>query len=356
MRHRHILIGILLVSVVAFPVEAKDVFLPIAGSVGVFRTDTRILNPSFTSDITVTARFLPAGNPPAAAPVVQTFAIPRRQMAVYDDVVSTLFHTTGLGAIQLTSESDFVASQRIYAATSDGTLGQFVLAQEAGAAKKKGLLIQLKSSGTAGQKGTFRTNAGFVNPNSVVANVTLRLYDKSNAVIGAAKALVLQPLAVLTPSNIVDLMQPPAGDLRDAWISFTSDESVFAYGSVVDNGTTDPTFIAAFDDSGTAPAQPPPAALTVNVGPDFQFNPKNLSIVEGDTVTWQFFAQHTTTSNARTGPEVWDSGVKNAGESFSREFTTPGTYAYYCTLHSTAGGTAMNGVITVRAAEPPYKK
>jgi hypothetical protein len=42
-------------------VSGKDVYLPVAGSVGVFRTDTRLFNPAGTKDIIVTASFLPVG-------------------------------------------------------------------------------------------------------------------------------------------------------------------------------------------------------------------------------------------------------------------------------------------------------
>ena len=41
---------------------AKDVYLSVGGSVGVFRTDARIINPSFDKDITIVARYLPTGN------------------------------------------------------------------------------------------------------------------------------------------------------------------------------------------------------------------------------------------------------------------------------------------------------
>ena len=57
-------------------------------------------------------------------------------------------------------------------------------------AKKQGVLIQLKSNGVSGQIGTYRTNVGVVNPNSVTANVTWRLYDKNNALVGNAKTSV----------------------------------------------------------------------------------------------------------------------------------------------------------------------
>lgn len=360
MRFRSLIISLLFLFV-PLSVLAKDVLLPIAGSVGVFRTDTRILNPSFEKDITVAATFYPGkGFEPdgtieaAGAPVQETITIPKRQMARFDDIVVGLFGVSGLGGIRLSSADEFIATQRIYAATDDGSLGQFVSGEDASAAKVRGVLIQLKSNGSQGMKGTFRTNVGFFNPNAADATVTFRLYDEANAVTGQSVVVVLQPNAVMTPSPVAAIFGNPSADLSDSWISFESDQPVFAYGSVVDNGTTDPTFIPSFDDVPSPAVEDPPTSQAVIVGPGMTFTPANMTVREGDTVTWEFRALHTTTSDSRTGPEVWDSGSMSTG-TFSHTFSTTGTYPYHCFLHSVPGGTAMNGVITVvaRSGQPP---
>ena len=67
---------------------------------------------------------------------------------------------------------------------------------------------------------------------------------------------------------------------------------------------------------------------------------------------WLQLASNSTTSDATTGPEVWDSGIQTAG-SFAHTFNTPGDYAFHCQVHSFAGGTAMNGVVQVAAAATP---
>jgi plastocyanin len=353
---------ILPVVVVLLPLTlaAKEVMLPIAGSVGVFRTDMRILNPSFENDITITATFYPGKGfeptiDPAGPPVVREITIPKRQMAIYDDVVTTLFSASGLGAIRLSSEEEFFATQRIYALTEEGTLGQFVVGADSDAARQRGVLIQLKSNGTAGMQGTFRTNIGLFNATDADATVTLRLYDKSNAVAGQPVVVVLRPNAVMTPGSVTGIFGNPSADLSDSWVSFHSDQPIFAYGSVVDNGTTDPTFIPPFTDVVSPDVDDPPTTQTVIVGPGMTFTPDQLTIREGDTVTWEFRDVHTTTSDATTGPEVWDSGSRFSG-TFSHTFTTAGSYPYYCALHSVPGGTAMNGRILVlaRVGGPEY--
>jgi len=92
------------------------------------------------------------------------------------------------------------------------------------------------------------------------------------------------------------------------------------------------------------------ATVNVSVGPGFSFSPPTVTVAPGDTVRWNFLATHTTTSDLQTGPEVWDSGVMSSGF-FTHTFNTPGNYPYYCFLHSSPGGTFMNGVVQVAA--PP---
>ena len=91
------------------------------------------------------------------------------------------------------------------------------------------------------------------------------------------------------------------------------------------------------------------ADQTVQVGPGTAFSPAAVTVAPGEAVTWSFQAFHTSTSDTTTGPEVWDSGFLGSG-TFSHTFTTPGSYPYYCQVHSMPGGTAMNGVVVVSGA------
>ncbi len=85
----------------------------------------------------------------------------------------------------------------------------------------------------------------------------------------------------------------------------------------------------------------PSASVTMDCNPSCQFTPANLTILPGTQVVWTNpgIAPHTSTS---TG--LWDSGTKLSGESFSRTFDAPGTFAYYCAFHQLIG---MTGTIIV---------
>jgi hypothetical protein len=266
--------ALLFVIVLATSATAKDVYLSIGGSAGKFRTDARIFNPSYEKTITITARYLPTGNGNNADVATKTITVAKRSMSVYDDVVQSLFGGgPALGAVRLTSDDDFIATQRIFADESagpqNGTLGQFVPGLEVTAAATKGILVQLKQNGGGGQKGTFRTNWGGVNPNASVANVKFKLYDRNNVLAGTTE-LTFQPFGVFAPTNIAGFFGSPSSDLSNAWISYESDQPIFAYASVLDNGSEDPTFVPASTDTGVEPPAPQLTTMTI-VAQDFHF-------------------------------------------------------------------------------------
>jgi plastocyanin len=72
------------------------------------------------------------------------------------------------------------------------------------------------------------------------------------------------------------------------------------------------------------------------------YTPAALTIEAGQTVTWtnRGFTPHTVTA---AGGE-FDSGRLNAGEAFQVTFSTPGRFAYACTIHP-----SMKGTVTVLA-------
>lgn len=349
---------------------AKDVFLSIGGSVGAFRTDMRIFNPSATKDIQVQAFYLPVGNSDNSGVQSVSFTVPKRQMLDYDDVVSSLFHAGNIGAIRLKSDDDFIATQRIYAVQSasqtcaiSGTLGQFVPGLDVSNAANQGVLIQLKSNGS------FRTNIGAVNPNNSAASVTWRLYDKNNALIATGSSIVMPPYSVIGPTNMAStfFFTPGNADLSDAWVSFVSDKPIFAYASMVDNFTTDPTFIPMSPDSGTVVTQPQqPSGKTYNVlEQSFQITitpPIGINDLNpGDVVTFHITVRDSTHGfqlNDPNGAIVVGPDIFSPGQVVDKTWTVPkkGTYTYFCTNPSCGTGhDSMAGEFVVQQPSEPTR-
>ena len=94
------------------------------------------------------------------------------------------------------------------------------------------------------------------------------------------------------------------------------------------------------------------AALFVVAGPvgaadkgvsiaGFAFNPQTITVKAGDTVTW---TNNDSATHTATGAG-FDTGQLGGGASGSVTFSTAGTFAYHCSIHS-----SMTGTVIVEAA------
>lgn len=93
------------------------------------------------------------------------------------------------------------------------------------------------------------------------------------------------------------------------------------------------------------------ANQSIDVGPSIAFTPNDVTVAPGESVTWNWQGgPHSSTSNATSGPEFWDSDIQLLGATFSHTFNTPGDYPFYCKVHSCPTCTFMNGVVHVVAA------
>ncbi|HEV2200242.1 MAG TPA: multicopper oxidase domain-containing protein [Bryobacteraceae bacterium] len=86
-----------------------------------------------------------------------------------------------------------------------------------------------------------------------------------------------------------------------------------------------------------------PNTSTVHIV-DFQFNPDPVTIKAGDTVKWVWDNSNHST---RSDTNIWDSGVQNAGATFSHTFPAAGNFPYYCAVHGGPGGAGMHGTVVV---------
>lgn len=96
---------------------------------------------------------------------------------------------------------------------------------------------------------------------------------------------------------------------------------------------------------GLSTASPTPAAAAeAKVMIDnFSFDPPKLTVKAGTTITWvnRDDIPHTVASPIR----AFKSKALDTDDSFTFTFTTPGTYAYFCSLHP-----HMTGIIVVEAS------
>ena len=82
---------------------------------------------------------------------------------------------------------------------------------------------------------------------------------------------------------------------------------------------------------------------------NFTFNPRDIVINVGDSITWsnRDFVLHDTVSGTNGVPNgIWNSGLfGRSGRTFTFTFNTPGGYGYYCTPHWLSRG--QIGTVTV---------
>jgi plastocyanin len=91
-------------------------------------------------------------------------------------------------------------------------------------------------------------------------------------------------------------------------------------------------------------AAQPASRPTVNVKIDnFHFEPKELGIAVGTTVTWQNADDVPHTVTSKSDSQTLDSNAIDTDDKYSFTFTKPGKYPYYCKVHP-----HMTGVITVK--------
>jgi plastocyanin len=103
-------------------------------------------------------------------------------------------------------------------------------------------------------------------------------------------------------------------------------------------------------ETNTPPPPPPPGGSTIQtVGTSFE--PANLTVAAGTTVTWTDTdgVAHTVTSgtgsSAADAGQLFDMSLTGHG-SVTHTFDTPGTYPYFCRPHEPMG---MRGTVTVTA-------
>ncbi|HMB54246.1 MAG TPA: plastocyanin/azurin family copper-binding protein, partial [Thermoanaerobaculia bacterium] len=96
---------------------------------------------------------------------------------------------------------------------------------------------------------------------------------------------------------------------------------------------------------------------------DSSFQPRNLTIQVGDTVTWTntgFLAHNVRANDASfrcangCDHQGGDGGLSSASWSFSLTFDDPGTIGYFCQAHGTIGGGGMAGTLTVEGAADEF--
>jgi plastocyanin len=91
---------------------------------------------------------------------------------------------------------------------------------------------------------------------------------------------------------------------------------------------------------GSKPPSSSPSAAIVKIE-NFAFQPRNLQIKAGTTVTWVNDDDVPHTASSTTTPQAFDSGALDTDDRYSFTFTQPGSFAYFCKVHPHMTGTVV---------------
>jgi len=206
-----------------------------------WRTDMRIYN-SGSAPQTTELVFYPQDK--AGPPVFATLTVNPNEVKALDNVLQSLFSTHDVGGmVQLTTPADsaLVVTGRTYNQTSTGTLGQFIKASTAAdGATTNGRALNILQVEDSPR---FRTNLGLAEMTGKPATVEISLILPDSKITPSIQV----PLAA-NEFRQFGVAQFGVGNVYNARLSVKVIDgagSVTAYGSVIDQVTTDPTFVQA---------------------------------------------------------------------------------------------------------------
>ena len=208
-----------------------------------FHTDMRVFNGG-TAAANVTLQYYPQGSSTPAA--TTQISIAAGEVKALDNVLVNQFKlTTGNGSVLATTatESSLVVTARTFSRdkVSGGTFGQFIpgvtTADAVGNGDRALQIVQLEESPA------FRSNLGLVEVTGNDASVELLAYSPdskvaSRTVVPLAAGSYLQKGQIFKSLGFSNVYN---GRITAKVISGTG--KVAAYGSVIDNRTTDPTYV-----------------------------------------------------------------------------------------------------------------
>ncbi|HSP35817.1 MAG TPA: hypothetical protein VLU46_16010 [Thermoanaerobaculia bacterium] len=209
-----------------------------------WRSDVRLFNAG-TSKVDATLSYYPQGSP--GSPVIRSATINAGQVLPLDNVLNATFGINDLNAggslvVSTPSAAPLIATARTYAATTNGTIGQFIPAvtpdNSIGAGDRSLQIIQLESSAS------FRTNIGIAETTGNPVTVEIAL-NQSDTKITPVIEWTLQPNEFIQLS--LDQFGVPR-PIYNARISVTvtgGSGKVTAYGSLIDYASSDPTYVPA---------------------------------------------------------------------------------------------------------------
>ena len=186
-------------------------------------------------------------------------SVPAGGTMMWRDVLVTAFGMaqsgTGKGTLKVASDLPVTVASRTYNQTPQGTFGQYMPSLEAGsalAAGEVGVLPHLT------QNGAYRTHVGLANLSSGLScSGRITLHDQGGHTVGSPVTLAVEPGRSLQQDYVFTAAGAGPQDVAYATVEvLTAGCRMWAYASVVDAATGDPTTIPVQAQAGASAASP----------------------------------------------------------------------------------------------------
>ncbi len=194
------------------------------------------------------------------SPVTVTRTLNTGASEEWQDVLVELFElpTTAItkGIIQVASNLPLAITTRTYNQTSSGSFGQYLPAltrEMALTPKRFGIIPQLKHTAS------FRSNIGVLNLSSDRCAIVLALANNNGQQVGDEVTFSLEPKQYWQGDNIFGPNLTGAGNQTTAYATIRRIPEtclIWAFASVIDNSSGDPTTIPVLEGRSTAYSEP----------------------------------------------------------------------------------------------------
>lgn len=207
-----------------------------------WRTNTAVVNGGATTT-TLGLSFL--DYTPGTLPVARTYPLAAGAIVEWQDILVSLFgksaSAASKGSVQITSTQPLYVTSRTYNQAASGTYGQYypsVRPLQGLTSGQAGVIPQLKKTAA------FRTNVGVMNLGTADVTVAIKLWSATGSQAGTTKTQSVAPGRYWQQDDVFTSLGAGSRDIAYATIEVqTPGGRVWAYGSVVDNSTGDPTTI-----------------------------------------------------------------------------------------------------------------
>lgn len=215
-----------------------------------FVSDVRVVNTSANPVTVMLEYFSSSSAGSSAASAIRGVTVAPGEEEVINDVVGSLFSTTGLGALKIGASSGVTTGVRVFndlRPIDGGTTGFFIPPKGVSAAKSSGVLPFLSNASSADTQARlgFRTNIGWFNPNLTAAGATFRAHRAGDGAVIGSVDVGIAALSQLQQGVFQLISTVAAADQTqtDFYVTWTSTVPIYVYAAVVDNRTGDVVYV-----------------------------------------------------------------------------------------------------------------